>query len=260
VSGTGEPASAQDLVGAMSGFMNRLALLEIPDMDDVVAAAQAAGLAVDEVRDTRLYVGGVGDDAAKLKRQLTVAITKALGKPSGGGKHWFAGPWEVHVSVVRRIEVLLRPRYSLARLRRAAAAWLGGADLRPWLVDSGFVPADAEPDERGMWPAEKMFGPVSVAFVHTRATGDPVHVMMSMEAGVRPPGDMSVSDDERYAATLGYLAEALGAPAEGGYWWCRGSRSFCFKRMRSSSRSITFDEAEPGMVVARGFGTVPQAS
>lgn len=169
--------TADELVRQIPDFLSRLAALERPDAAAVRLAAAAAGLTPDvedEPDDDYLLFSYEGIGKEELERRLRPAVTRALGAPSGEMRGWFLGPYEIHATVYRNeVELAFRPGISLLGLRRAAAQWLGGAEKPALLVERGFS-----------------------FFLHP---------------GVRPPGDRSAGDDERYANTLTFLAGVGGA-------------------------------------------------
>ncbi|MFT3887630.1 MAG: hypothetical protein QM713_05635 [Arachnia sp.] len=248
---TATPHTADELVTLIPRFLAGLDRHELADPAAVLAEAVAAGLRPEpeEEPSDRLEFPIGDEDKEALLRRLRPAVTRAIGKPSGGAKVWFQGPYEVHLGGYRdSVELWLRPQYSVLRLRQVAAAWLVGAESREWLVGSGFVAPDAEPDVDGKWP--RFAGSPVQPFVRTDGYS-PVSVSFFMDPGVHPPGKPAAGDDERYAETLAFFAEELGDQAAPGCW-IRGSRSFSFTHMRSRSRSIDFVEAPPGQVTIRG--------
>lgn len=241
--------SGDELVALIPRFLTGLDGGEVADPVAVRAAAEVVGLRPEVEDDPDYIVFPFEGDRDALMRKLRPAISRALGKPSGSLKVWFHGPYEIHVSAYSDgVEVWLRPQYSILRLRRVAAAWLAGAEVREWLVDSGFVDDGAEPDPGGAWPRLED-GPVS-AFVRTGGQSL-ASVSFFLEPGVHPPGKPADADDERYAQTVAFLAEELGEEATPGCW-LRGSRSFTFVQMRSRTRSVEFNEAPAGKVTVDG--------
>lgn len=242
------PVAASELLQRIPAFLRRLTELETMTEVGVADALAASGLDPrDDFGDrTWLTFDHLGhDDGASYERRLRLAITRLLGKPTGGARHWDAGC--VNVGAVfrdNRVSLVLHPQFSARNLRTAVERWLDGMEVRAWLVESRFAEPDAEPGPDGRWPTPD--GSASQASVWTRTDGT-TRVTLFMESGVRPPGTKGSTDQERWTDTLAYLADGLG-PADRPGWWRRGSRSFRIEGMRSSARSITIAEAAPGTV------------
>ncbi|MBZ2195082.1 hypothetical protein [Occultella gossypii] len=251
-----------DLIARIPDFLQTLARLDSSMPASIEQALADAGL--DEVadRDPRRnavrrhqHIGfdrSGDDDPDAFQRRLRGAITRKVGKPSGTDKRWDVGGWAVLASCrARSVSLSLHAQFSMSDLRRAAGAWLAGAEVGQWLVEHGFVDADARPDDEGRWPRSEHS--LTRAFVTSRATGE-TRVHFFMEPGIRPPGAKSANDDERFQQTLEFLGEIPGAASTGGTWR-RNSRSFSIRRMRSYTRSIDFGDAPEGRVVAPFGGT-----
>ncbi|EWS80387.1 hypothetical protein BF93_03770 [Brachybacterium phenoliresistens] len=232
-----------------------------PEEDLLARALREAGLSISELpddprdgdldeaparlrsRDAALVALPATDDLAGFEKRLRRAMTRLLGRPSGGEHLWDVGCGDLGLSIwLRRVRLVLRPHVSYAQLRAAAVEWLDGADLQAWLIEHGLAPADISPSD-GIWdsPSRRPFH-ARVQSTEGRAT-----VTFSLDPGARPPGDRSGSDDERFASTLEYLAEVLGYSEIEGFWY-RGSRSFRIWRLKSRSRSIEFLQAPAGTV------------
>lgn len=232
----------------MPAFLRRLAELETlagSGLADVLAASDLDPENFPGRRHRLVFALLDPADATSHERRLRLAITRVLGKPTGGDRHWDAGCAAVSLADLDdRVTLLLTPQLSMSNLRTAAVHWLDGNEVRDWLVASGFVDHATEPDADGSWP--QWDGSVSRASVWTPSDGT-VRVKLYLESGVRPPGTKGSTDDERWTDTLAYLADGLGPPDRPG-WWRRGSRSFRIEGMRSSTRSITLAQAPPGEV------------
>ncbi|WP_163543337.1 hypothetical protein [Occultella kanbiaonis] len=247
-----------DLIARIPDFLQALARLDSSTPASIERALAGAGL--DEAADREAhrdvlprhqhigFVRSGDDDPEAFQRRLRGAITRKVGKPSGTDKRWDVGGWAVQVSCrARSVSLSLHAQFSMSDLRRAATAWLDGAEVGQWLVEYGFVDAGARPDDEGRWPRSEHS--LTRAFVTTRATGE-TRVRFFMEASIRPPGTKSANDDERFQQTLEFLGEATGAPRQDGAWR-RNSRSFSIRRMKSfHSRSVDFGDAPAGRVHA----------
>lgn len=249
--------AAEELLTRLPDFLRRVADADSVDDAAIDEALAAAGLVDASPPDDRprrrsrwVRLEVRPDEERKpLERKLRAAISRAVGKTSGRDKRWDVGGRSVSMTCLDAVELELAPQLSLSALRRAAAAWLAGEDVRSWLVEHRFVAPETEPGDDGAWPRHDDDPARSIV-----RSGDDGQVRVSffMEAGVRPPGSTAEDDDERFEQTLAFLDEGLGASWPMG-WWHAGSRSFSIRRQRSSARSITFIQAPQGRVDGPGL-------
>lgn len=185
------------------------------------------------------------EDEVSAERRLRSAITRRVGKPAGGDKHWDLGSFEFSLRLSRgRLRGSFNVQYSLADIRDAARDWLDGMAGREWLLRHRFAdPANLEPNEHGLLPKPDWTTGRPMA----RLGDGGASASLFHDPAARPPGVKAKSDDDAYELAIAYLREALGDPDDpdtrfSSPKWTRGDRYFGYRRMSSRSRSVEFRE------------------
>lgn len=250
-----EPITDDELTRRLPALLAAVSRIEKPDDQALREAVIASGLPYDDDPDVVMLVRSwvpiyafpcaLVSEKAAFERKLRSAVSRAVGRTSGGDKHWDVGSYAVTLKIRGDVVALaFDPQLSIARLASAAADWLDGVDAGEWLVAYDIRDEDdrAPSPLHLPRPAADYLG----ATLGSRAD-QPLGISLFMEPGVRTSGSRATSDDARFDEILALLTERLGAPMKPG-WWTSHSRSFAIRRMRSGTRSISFTEAASGKI------------